>query len=109
MLIQGSSTNGIFEWINPYKFKNPYIILYCSVQTRLAMFNNVGTTNEVTNTNDEERKIPPGFYMIGEIITILNTMTDIPFSIPTKVTEIRKTIGLEGRSVFYVLRSMDRM
>ena len=110
MLTQGSSTNGTFEWIDPYKFKNPlYYFRYCSVQTQQAMFDNVGSTNEVTNTNDEERTIPPGFYEIGEIITFLNIMTDIPFSISTKATEIRKTIGLEGRTVFYLLRSMDRM
>ena len=48
------------------------------------MFNNVGTTNVITNTNDEERTILRGFYSIGDIITILNTMTDISFSISTK-------------------------
>ena len=48
------------------------------------MFNNVGTTNMVTNTNDEKRTIPRGFYSIGEIITILNIMADTPFSISTK-------------------------
>ena len=25
MLIQGSPTNGTFEWINPYKYRNPTI------------------------------------------------------------------------------------
>ena len=48
------------------------------------MFNNVGTTNVITNTNDEERTILRGFYSIGDIIAILNTMTDISFSISTK-------------------------
>ena len=103
----------IYEWYiwmdKPAQVQeSPYYFLYCSVQTRQAMFNIVGTTNEVTNTNDEERTIPPCFYVIGEIITFLNIMTDIPFSISTKATEIRKAIGLEGRTVFYLLRSMDR-
>ena len=26
MLIQGSSTSGMFSWIDPYKYWNPYII-----------------------------------------------------------------------------------
>ena len=59
---------------------------YCAVQTRQAMVNNVGTTNVVPNTNDEERTIPRGFYSIGEIITVLNTMTDIPLFISTKAS-----------------------
>ena len=45
MLIQGSPSNGMFEWINPYKYRNPYIasmnILFRSNQ---VMFNNVDTT-----------------------------------------------------------------
>ena len=45
------------------------------------MFNNVNFTNVVTNTNDEEVTMPPGCYTISKIITMLNTMTDIVFSI----------------------------
>ena len=83
------------------------------------MFNNVdSTTNVVTNTNDEEVTIPYGYYTIGEIIAILNTMTDTVFSIYTKAssygciwiqslhiihftnaTDIREILGLEGRIV----------
>ena len=48
------------------------------------MFNNVDSTNVVTNTNNEEVTIPPGYYSIGKIIVILNTMTDdSTFSIST--------------------------
>ena len=43
-------------------------------------------TNVVTNSNDEEWTIPPGYNTIGEIIAILNTMTDTMFSISTKAT-----------------------
>ena len=50
------------------------------------MFNNVDTTNVVTNTNDEEVTIPPGYYTIGEIIAMLNIMTDTTFSISTMAT-----------------------
>ena len=58
MLIQSSPTNGTFEWINPYKYQNP-TITSITVLFRLnpVMFNNVDTTNVVTNTNDEERMI----------------------------------------------------
>ena len=51
-----------------------------------VMFNNVDSTNVVTNSNDEEITIPPGYYTIGQIIAILNTMTDTAFSISTKTS-----------------------
>ena len=38
-----------------------------------VMFNNVDSTNVVTNSNDEELTIPHGYYTIGQIIAILNT------------------------------------
>ena len=104
----------------PYKYRNP-IITFITVPftPNQVMFNNVdSTTNVVTNTNDEEATIPPGYYSIGEIITILNTMTDTVFSIYTKTssygciwiqslhmihftnaTDIREIFGLEGRIV----------
>ena len=133
MLIQGSPSNGTFEWINPCKYRNPIItsitVLYTPIQ---IMFNNVdSTTNVVTNTNDEEVTIPYGYYTIGEIITILNTMTDTVFSIYTKAsrygyiwiqsphtihftiaTDIREILGLEGRIVilpdsFYASNVID--
>ena len=51
------------------------------------MFNNVDFTNVVTNSNDKEITIPPGYYTIGENIAILNTMTDnTTFSISTKAS-----------------------
>ena len=40
------------------------------------MFNNVETINGITNTNDKEVTTSPCYYMIGEVIAILNTMTD---------------------------------
>ena len=52
-----------------------------------VMFNNVDSTTVVTNSNDEELMIPPGYYTIGQIIAILNTMTDTTFSISTKAFE----------------------
>ena len=54
---------------------------HCPVQTKhnQFMFNNVDTTNVVTNTHDEERTIPTGYYTIGETIAILNTITDTPY------------------------------
>ena len=57
---------GTFEWINPYKYQNPTIT---SITVRFRpnhfMFNNVDTTNVVTNTNDEERMSPPDYYTFG--------------------------------------------
>ena len=120
MLIQSSPSNGTFEWINPYKYRNPIITSITVLFTpNQVMFNNVdSTTNVVTNTNDEEVTILPRYYSIGEIITILNTMTDTVFSIYTKTssygciwiqslhaihftnaTDIREIFGLEGRTV----------
>ena len=119
MLIKGTTLNGSFSWVNLYKYKNPYItsmtVLFIPNQ---VMFNNVDSTNGVTNSNDEELTIPPGYYTIGQIIAILNTMTDTTFSLSTKassygciyiqyphtidfnnVPDIREFFGLEGRAV----------
>ena len=78
MLIQGSPTNGSFTWINLYKYRNPTItsmtVLFRPKESQ-AMFNNVDTTNVITNSNDEEVTIPPGYYTLSEIIALLNTMT----------------------------------
>ena len=78
MLIQGSSTNGSFTWINPYKHKNPTItsmtVLFRPKEAK-AMFNNVDTMNVITNSNDETVTIPAGNYTLSEIIVLLNTMT----------------------------------
>ena len=78
MLIQGSPSNGMFKWINPYKYRNPYItsitLLFRSHQ---VMFNNVDMTNIVTNSGGEEVTISPGYYTLSEIIAILNTMTNM--------------------------------
>ena len=82
MLIQGSPTNSTVEWINPYKYRNPYITsMNVLFRPNPLMFNNV-----VTNTNGEEVTIPPRYYTIGEIIAMLNTMTDNTFSISTMAT-----------------------
>ena len=50
------------------------------------MFNNVDMINVVTNSNDEERTIPIGYYTIDEIIVILSIMTDSTFLISSKVS-----------------------
>ena len=81
------------------------------------MFSNMDSTNVVTNTSDEERTIPPGYYSIAEIITMLNSVTDTTFSISVmassygciwiqysfsiyfaNVPDIREILGLEGRT-----------
>ena len=70
------------------------------------------------NTNDKKRRIPTGYYTIGEIIAMLNTMTDTPFSISTKASsngciwiqsphtidfsiapDIREILDLEGYTI----------
>ena len=82
MFIQGSPTNGLFEWINRYKYRNFYITsMNILFRPNPLMFNNVDTTNVVTSTNGEEVTIPPGYYTIGEVIAMLNTMTDTTFLI----------------------------
>ena len=94
MLIQGSHTNGTFEWINPYKFQDPYntsmTALFLPPQDESsirpqAMFNNVDTTNIVMNSGGEEVTISPDYYTLSEIIAILNTMTNNSFSISTMI------------------------
>ena len=69
----------------PEQVQTPLNYLYdCVVQTRQTMFSNVeSTTNVVTNTNDEQRTIPPGYYTIGDIIVMLNAITHSPFSMYT--------------------------
>ena len=86
MLIQGSSTNGTFEWFNPYKYLNPYIAsMNILFRPNQVMFNNVDKTNIVTNSGGEEFTISPGYYTLSEIIAILNTMTNTSFSISTMI------------------------
>ena len=62
IIVQGSPNNGTFQWINPYKFKNPFItsmsVLFKPTQGQ-AMFNNVDSMNVVTNTNGESLTIDP--------------------------------------------------
>ena len=92
-----------------------------------VMFDNVDSTNVVTNTNDEEVTIPPGYYTIGEIIAIFNIMIDTSFSISTRLRVMgvsessshtpstspmlqifeKSSVWKDERS-FYSLRSMDR-
>ena len=87
MLIQGSFTNGIFQWINPYKYRKPYITsITVLFRPNQVMFNNVDTTNIVTNSGGEEVTFLPGYYTLSEIIAILNTMTNTSFSISTMDT-----------------------
>ena len=92
------------------------------------MFNNVDTTNIVTNSGGEEVTISHGNYTLSEIIAILNTMTNTSFSISsmdtsygciwiqspysidfTNAPDIREIIGLGDRRLYYPLHSMDRM
>ena len=88
------------------------------VRSNPVMFNNVDSINVVTNSNDKELTIPPGYYTIGQLIAILNTMTDTTFSISMKASsymciyiqstntidftnapDIREIFSLEGRTV----------
>ena len=86
-LIQDSPTNDTFEWINPYKYRNPYITsMNILFRPNQVMFNNVNTINIVTNSNGKEVTISPGYYTLSEIIAILNTMTNTSFSISTMAT-----------------------
>ena len=77
------------------------------------MFNNVNTTNVVTNTNNVKRTTP-GFYTIAEIIAILNTITHTSFSISIKALSYgciwiyEKSSDWKDERSFYLLRSMVR-
>ena len=119
MLIQSLLTNGTFERIDPYKHRNPTITsITVLFRSNKGIFNNVDSTNVFTNSDDEDVTICPGYYSIGEIIAILNTITDTTFSISTKASsygciwikiphtidftnarDIREIFGSEGRAV----------
>ena len=87
ILIQDSPINGSFDWINPHKFRNPFITFMTVLfKPNQVMFNIVDSTNVVTNTNGEEVTISPGYYALSEIIAILNTMINTTFSISTMAT-----------------------
>ena len=97
-------------WISPYKFRDPTITSITDLfRSNQVMFNNVNTTNVVTNISDEEQTFPPGFYTMAEIIAMLNTMTVTVLSIFTKATDIRETWIWKDKQPFYLLCSMDRM
>ena len=76
-----------FRMDQPYKYQNP-TITFITVLFRFnqVMFNNVDTTNVVTNSNDEQVTIHPGYYTIGEIISMLNSMPDTTFSMFTNAS-----------------------
>ena len=119
MIIQGSPSNGMLEWVNLYKFKDSNITFMTVLFTpNQVMFNNVDSTNVITKSNDEELTIPYGYYTIVQIIVILNIMIDTTFSISTKALsygciyiqyphtidftnalDIREILGLEGQMV----------
>ena len=87
ILIQDSPINGSFDSINPHKFRNPFITsMTVLFKPNQVMFNNVDSTNVVTNINGEEITISPGYYTLSEIIAILNTMINTTFSISTMAT-----------------------
>ena len=77
IIVRGESTNGTFEWMNSYKFRNPFItsmnVLFKPNQCE-AIFNIV-----VTNSNGEEVTISPSYYSLSQIIVILNTMNNTTF------------------------------
>ena len=87
MFIQGSPSNGTFKWINPYKYRNPTITSITNLyRPNQVMFNHMDTINVITNSNDDDVTIPPGYYTIAEIIAILNSVINTRFSTSTKAS-----------------------
>ena len=77
IIVQGKLTNGTFEWMNYYKFRNLFIIsmsVLFKPNEGGSMFNNVDI-----NRNEEEVTISPGYYSLSQIIVIPNTMTNTTF------------------------------
>ena len=62
---QGSSSNGVFLYINLYKFKDP-LFTKLSVQMKAksgnALFMNMDKENIAFNTSSEDIMISPGYY-----------------------------------------------
>ena len=87
ILIQDSPINGLFDSINPFKFRNPFITsMTVLFKPNHVMFNNEDSINVVTNINGEEITISFGYYTLSEINAILNTMINTTFSISTMDT-----------------------
>ena len=51
-----------------------------------AICYNLDSVKVAKNTNGDEVTIPPGYYAISDIITILNTMSDTSFSLSVNST-----------------------
>ena len=123
MLIQGSLTNGTFEWTNPYKYRNPTItsfsILFRPYQ---VMLNNVNSINVVTNTNDEMattrsvKSLPcsiPWLTLHSRYLRRLRVMDVSGSSLHTTSISpmswiFEKSSVWKDEQSFYPLRSMDR-
>ena len=92
-------------------YKNPYITsMTVLFHPNGSMFNNVDTTNVITNSNDETVTIPAGYYTLSEIIALLNTMSDTLFSISTNASSfgciwIQSPIRLISRMHLTFVRS----
>ena len=73
------------------------------------MFNNMDSTYVVTNSNDEERTIPAGYYTIGDIIAMLNNTLILcyPYARRLQVTEISESNFLTP-SISPLLRSSEK-
>ena len=74
----------IGEWYillnRPVQVSEPnHYLHHCYKRTNQVMFNNVDSTIVVKNTNDKERTVLPGYYSIGKIIAMFNTITDTTF------------------------------
>ena len=74
----------IGEWYillnRPVQVSEPnHYFHHCYKRTNQVMFNNVDSTIVVKNTNDKERTVLPGYYSIGKIIAMFNTITDTTF------------------------------
>ena len=87
ILIQGSSDNDTLKWFYPYKYCNPTITSITVLFWPNHVNNNkVYTTNVISNSNDDDVPIPPGYYTIAEIIAILNSVINTRFSTSTKAS-----------------------
>ena len=104
LIIEGSPNNGTFQWINPYKFKNPFItsmsVLFKPTQGQ-AMFNNVDQVNvanqmkaieaKVNETNKQNAQILAGSS--GQEVNPIKVEAKVEPMVGTSASEFVKSVN----------------
>lgn len=113
MLIWGSHTNGTFEWIKPYKYRNLYITsitvlfrltLLCSTTCTRLMW----SQTRRRGANDSHWILPSRFLLRLRVMDVSEFNPLIP-SISLMLRTFKRSLDWKDERSFSPLRSMDRM